>query len=737
MRYSAEAIFESGNPLIMNDKAPSSSMRVISCAGCGQDNPSDRKFCGNCGQRLWLPCLECSSINAIDEKFCGNCGVKLEDSVQQREDELKAKLELAIRMEKEGRFYDAASKLREITEGDERLGKYTQNAMQLLNQLEQRRVARTEESEQLAAQARVYFKRQEYTKSFESLKAIPIGLRSKPVVDFMVEVEGFHKELAELNSEIRSSLKAKNYEGLRPRVERLCQLQPNNEEAKKLLGRLAKLESDDQSKQSTLMARLAQKKIAERRFREAAEAAAKIGPEFRKGPIEQVYRKARELYWCTEQLRRSTVATPNLQKVAERWLKLTPDDGRAKKLQAQLTERLQQRTRDRRFGNPPWSAMPEQPAIGAPLKLWTGFAGAEPEDAEVQADLKKLPGRFSVAYGLALQGLGKAKMTHDLNPKRKLFGMSFSRGKTDRCWGLDVGSTSIKAIELFINEDQIVIAQSLLIPHSRPLHKVREDAQADIITESVEQFVEETGVKKPRVAASFPGRHGLARFFDLPPIKSKKTKLKDAVGFEMKAQIPMPIDEAVFDFHAWEPVADGFTELRPIAAMAARKEIMQEWVAPIIAGGCEIALLQCDGFALFNALHHEFIANHAEETAIAVIDVGGDTTNVVVGERNYVWMRSIVHGVKRWDDAIERELPVKGSQVAKLRQDPSLAKWMHQVVDTMEPDFGELLGDLQRSLNGYPRKSLADIGLILGTGGGFSQFGFPQTLLYGESTSAT
>ena len=708
-------------------------MRVVRCAGCQQENPSDRKFCGQCGDRLWLPCLECESTNAVDEKFCGNCGVKLVDSVRQREDELKSKLQLAIGMEREGRYYEATSLLREITEGDERLGHYTENALKLLEQIEERRVKRTEESGQLEAQARVYFDRQEFTKAFESLKGIPVGLRSRECTNFMIDVEKLHNELSALTNEIRVALKAKNYGGLKQKVDRLCRLQPGNSEARKLSERLAKAESSDLSRQAGTLAKLAQAKVAEHHYREASDAVARIEPQFRKGQIEQVFRTARELHWCTEQLKRSTFASADLAHVAGRWKKLAPADGRAEKIATQLGDRLKARPRDRRVAWPAWTTPPESTPLSVPVRPWSGFRRADVDDEGVQQQLADSPGRFLVAYGLALQGLGLSKMTHDLNPRKGILGGLLQRKKVDRIWGLDIGSTSVKALELVKTEDSSVEVQNcLLLPHSRPLHVLKGDGSAsEMIAETLEQFVEETGERRPRVAASFPGRLGLARFFDLPPIKSKKTKLKDAVGYEVKLQIPVPLDEAVFDFHAWNPVGDGFTEVRPVASIAARKEDLTEWVEPINSAGCDLAMLQCDGFALFNALYHEYIESHEDESAFAVIDVGGDTTNLVVGERNFVWMRSIVHGTKRWNDAIERDLPVSGDTVEKLRHNPASAKWMHQVIDTLEPDFAELLGDLQRSLNGYPRKSVADIGAVLCTGGGSSQFGFLQTLTHG------
>jgi class 3 adenylate cyclase/tetratricopeptide (TPR) repeat protein len=44
------------------------------CPGCGHDNPTTSKFCGECGARLANRCAACGSTNPPGHKFCGECG---------------------------------------------------------------------------------------------------------------------------------------------------------------------------------------------------------------------------------------------------------------------------------------------------------------------------------------------------------------------------------------------------------------------------------------------------------------------------------------------------------------------------------------------------------------------------------------------------------------------------------------------------------------------------------------
>jgi class 3 adenylate cyclase len=49
----------------------------MNCAKCGAENPSGKRFCGDCGGALANRCAQCGADNPPDKKFCGDCGVSL------------------------------------------------------------------------------------------------------------------------------------------------------------------------------------------------------------------------------------------------------------------------------------------------------------------------------------------------------------------------------------------------------------------------------------------------------------------------------------------------------------------------------------------------------------------------------------------------------------------------------------------------------------------------------------
>src|SRR5690349_10172027 len=47
------------------------------CSKCGSDNPTGKKFCGDCGAPLTNRCPKCNAENPPAKRFCGDCGTAL------------------------------------------------------------------------------------------------------------------------------------------------------------------------------------------------------------------------------------------------------------------------------------------------------------------------------------------------------------------------------------------------------------------------------------------------------------------------------------------------------------------------------------------------------------------------------------------------------------------------------------------------------------------------------------
>lgn len=85
----------------------------VSCMACGISNPTDERFCRECGSELSRSCPSCSSIEPKSASNCGSCGYDFEGI--SRADTLEA--EAALNLE-EGRVVGASEKLKAASLAD-------------------------------------------------------------------------------------------------------------------------------------------------------------------------------------------------------------------------------------------------------------------------------------------------------------------------------------------------------------------------------------------------------------------------------------------------------------------------------------------------------------------------------------------------------------------------------------------------------------------------------------------
>src|SRR5215471_10375634 len=50
------------------------------CSRCGSENPTDKRFCGDCGAALTNHCPQCGAENPPGKRFCSDCGTALTPS---------------------------------------------------------------------------------------------------------------------------------------------------------------------------------------------------------------------------------------------------------------------------------------------------------------------------------------------------------------------------------------------------------------------------------------------------------------------------------------------------------------------------------------------------------------------------------------------------------------------------------------------------------------------------------
>jgi type IV pilus assembly protein PilM len=697
------------------------------CGSCGQENMSSRSFCGRCGQRLWETCPECQAPHRHGERFCGGCGADLERKLGERRRRCEALLQEAQQLREQQEYERAASRLQGLTRlEDARLQSFAEQAEGMLKEIAAERARGRQFAGQAWRQAEEHLKHRRYAEATTVLQRVPESLRDEKTVRLLAEAQSKRDEVEALTAGIQQALQAKALHELPGQIERLLELKPGHEMAVRLTSQL---------RERLLTA--AQKKLAACEYAAAVKLLAQIPSSAADVEIEKLRDRARELDWLLEDLKLSPVADPPLLGLAERLVRLSPDDVQAQRLAAELRSRFEASPSDRRSAALPW-APPRTYRFGFPVHALLGLQRIACS-AAAEAEWRKSPGRFFVACGLALQGLDRAAISINLRPSPKTSLLRkltlLKRTSPTAAWGLDLGTTGLRAAHLTYDRQRsaVILDAVQTIEYRRSLTTVPDEAeQRQLKKEALVQFAARNQLEGERICLSVSGIQTLGRFVDLPPVEPKK--LEETIRREAGFQFPLALEELAWGYQLLPRPADAASETTPypVVLQAVKQYVVDNLVHLGEEAGLRVDVVQSECLALHNLAVYEFFGDDqaaATQSPVAVLDVGADITNLVISSPSRAWFRSITAGGVTFTNVLVRPFKLTREQAELLKREPHRARRVYQMYDLLEPDLTHLAEEVERSLAAFRRQVPGHaVQRMVGVGGGFQLHGLLRHL---------
>jgi len=711
---------------------------ALVCSSCGHVNPPPRRFCSSCGENLWQICATCGTQCTTDEKFCGDCGTNLAQVRRSLVEEFDLGFREAQRLRDEQRHAEALALLETLTGAKfTHLNGHAAGAARLIAQVKAERDQAQTAADAAFQEARRLAEQQDWPSVAALLEGIPPATRSPAVQALLAEAEVNNQEVRRLEKAMLAAWRSQASGALLAAVTRLLELTPQHRQAQTLAQQLGQR-----------LAAKARQLQAGHRYGEALRVLDKIPLAVVGDEIRTQRQMLAELSWMVDELRTAPFATPVVAALADRFARLAPGDPHAPPLVEEIRRRLQFSGKSSKALVPPWSRKPDRSALGVPLDWMTGFQHLDLAAVRESPALLQQPGRFYVACGLALQGLGHAQLQTNLLPtdESSVIGRIakiMPRRAARTAWGLDLGSSSVKAVLLTWDEAQgrIAIKTCDVAEYRKPLSHAANDTEArTLLGEAIQVLQSRNKLSADRVCVGLPGLMVLHRMLKFPPIPA--AKLDHAVQVEVRQQFPKLSSDLLSAYHVMEPpeaeghVRSGY-DLVLVLARRGRVKVLYELLREL---GIAVDAMQSDCLALHNFLTYEHqvaaadaAAGAVAQPAVALIDVGGDASSVIVGSPRVVWFQNIACGGVRFSRAIAQADGISYGQAEQLKRDPSQAEWVHELYAALAPAFEEFLGEIRLAFEAF-HASHGDhrIDRVFAVGGGLLFHGLLRYLRTGQ-----
>ncbi len=259
-------------------------------------------------------------------------------------------------------------------------------------------------------------------------------------------------------------------------------------------------------------------------------------------------------------------------------------------------------------------------------------------------------------------------------------------------WGIDVGTTAIKAMKLRRDGDKVFLEAMEVIEHSHFLSEPDVDRR-EIVRESLAHFLERYSLHGEKVYIGAPGATSFSRFVKLPPVEPRK--IPEIVRFEAIQQIPFPLDQVNWDYHSFRNADSPDVE---IGIFAIKTDMVGSILADFQSLGITVHGLQLAPLAVYNAVAHE--AKGLGKGTI-FLDVGADHTDMIVVDQGQLWLRNINLGGNSFTESLAKSFRFAFKKAESLKKTAATSKYARQIFQAMRPTFADVVAEIQRSIGYY------------------------------------
>jgi len=263
-------------------------------------------------------------------------------------------------------------------------------------------------------------------------------------------------------------------------------------------------------------------------------------------------------------------------------------------------------------------------------------------------------------------------------------------------WGIDIGQCGLKALKLRAAPDgKVEVVAFDLIEHPKILSQPDADPE-ELIRGALDKFVSRNDWQSDQFVIGVPGQQTFARFCRMPPVDPKK--VPDLVRFEASQQIPFDMDDVVWDYQTFATPDSPDLE---VGIFAMRKDLIRKHIDYFARLGITTAVVQTIPAALYNFCRFDRQEEVEKGTALVVINVGAQNTDLVIVEPNSAWMRNIPLGGNSFTEALVRSFKLSFAKAESLKRTAATSKYARQIFQAMRPVFAELVAEIQRSIGFY------------------------------------
>jgi type IV pilus assembly protein PilM len=301
-------------------------------------------------------------------------------------------------------------------------------------------------------------------------------------------------------------------------------------------------------------------------------------------------------------------------------------------------------------------------------------------------------------------------------------------GKKKSTAGLDVGSSSIKAVEL---EGKLSNLNLVSLGFENLPGDTIVDGQImelNTVSETIKNICSNHQIKATQVVTGVSGHSVIIKNIVLPPMS--REELEESIDWHAEEHIPYDLADVSLDYQ----VTGESDESTHVLIAACKRERIDTLKQAVQLAGKQTVVIDIDTFALQNCYEINYQPTDAQ--TVALLNIGASTMNInIVRGTRSMFTRDITVGGSQFTDVLQRSLGISYQQAEAMKrgvvdaadgiEEKSIEPLMDNVTEMVAMEIQKTF-DFYRATSDEAND--VDVQKILISGGGSKLTGLPDDL---------
>jgi type IV pilus assembly protein PilM len=203
--------------------------------------------------------------------------------------------------------------------------------------------------------------------------------------------------------------------------------------------------------------------------------------------------------------------------------------------------------------------------------------------------------------------------------------------------GLDIGTDHVRAAQLKLTNAGYTLSGYGRV--NMPLGAVVEGEIVDsnAVAAAIRELWKRSGIKAREVSIGVSNQKVVVRLVDLPFME--RAELEGAIQYQAQDYIPIPVDDAILDFHILgDYMTPSDEHMMEVLLVAAQRDMVDAAVSAVESAGLRLGQIDVTAFALVRGLFgpiERVLPDEIDEAgeAVGVIHISSGLTNIAVVEK--------------------------------------------------------------------------------------------------------